>query len=140
MNKQIYDELDEYFEDSDYNNTEAHLAVQDLQELEGSNMWDYAFLAIFIGVIIQMLLFSFATRINVAFFWIYAVVGVVVLIVGVMLSNVWQEIAANPEFATTITRFPITNMLLGSYYPVAVVGMLFLGMIALFGKPPGSST
>ena len=83
-----------------------------------------------------MVLLSFATRINIAFYWIFAIVGVVVLIVGVVLSNVWQEMASQTEFATTITYFPITNAILGSYFPMIIVAILFITMIVLFGKPP----
>ena len=136
LNKDIYDGFDKYLNNSEYNDTEAHDALQKLQTIEGTNIWDYAFLAIFIGLIIQMLLFSFATRINIAFYWIFALVGIIILIVGVIVSNIWQETVASPTFADTITRFPITNMLLGTYYPIAVLGILFLGMIILFGKQP----
>ena len=136
FNKTFYDEFDDLLEEGDYNNTEAHQALEKFQTIEGTNIWDYAFLAIFIGLMIQMLLFSFATRINIAFYWIFALVGIMILIVGTVLSNVWQEVAANPVFSETILRFPIANMLLGTYYPIAVTAFLFLGMIILFGKTP----
>ena len=114
MNKQIYDKFDDYFETSDYNNTEAHQALEKIQYIEGTNIWDWAFLAIFIGLIIQIVMFSFATRINIAFYWIMVILDIPILIVGVVLSNVWQSLASNAEFATTILRFPIANLLLGS--------------------------
>jgi len=136
FNKTFYDEFDEMMDKGDYNNSEAHQTLQKIQYIEGTSIWDYAFLAIFIGLMIQMLLFSFATRINIAFYWIFALVGIMILIVGTVLSNVWQEVAANPVFSETILRFPIANMLLGTYYPIAVTAFLFLGMIILFGKTP----
>lgn len=138
INKQIYDKFDTTFEATPtLNNTEAHLAVQKFQGVEGSRIWDYAFLAIFIGMFIQMLMFSFASRTNIAFFWIFTLLGVVVLVVGTILSNIWQTMASNTEFAVTLLRFPITNMVLGSYYPTIISGIIFLGMIILFGKFPG---
>ena len=137
LNEQIYTQFDDYFEDSKYNQSEAHQVVEDFQEIERSNIWDYVFLAIFIGLMIQMLIFSFATKVNIAFFWIFVLLGIVVLIVGVMLSNIWQEMATQTEFTETILRFPITNTLLGTYYPMVIVAILFLGMIILFGKFPG---
>ena len=131
----FYSGFDQYFQQSpDYNNSEAHQSIVQIQDVENS-AWDYVFLAIFIGIIIQILMFSFASRINAAFYWLMIIIDIPILIVGVILSNVWQEIAANPEFAVTITRFPITNTLLGTYFPVAVVSLLFLAMVVLFGKP-----
>jgi len=138
MAVQIYDSLDSYLDKSDYNDTEAHKTLGKIQDVEESNIWDYAFLAIFVGLIIQIVMFSFATRINIAFYWIMVILDIPILIVGVVLSNVWQEFAANPEFATTILRFPITNTLLGTYYPIAVTILIFFASIILFGKKPGS--
>lgn len=138
LNKKVYDQFDEYFDDSNtFNGTEAHQVVNDLQGVEGGQIWDYAFLAIFIGMIIQMIMLSFASRTNIAFFWIFVILGFIVLTVGVMLSNTWQELASNPTFAETILRFPIMNGILGSYYPLMITGIMFLGMLILFGKFPG---
>jgi len=134
LNHQIYSSLDEYFGNN--SQEEAQDAIQNIDSLETSQMWDWGFLAIFIGLILQMLLLSYATRINVSFFWIFVILTIVTLIVGVVLSNIWIEIAANPEFSETITRFPITNTLLGSYFPTVIVVISFIVMLALFGKPP----
>lgn len=137
FNKEFYDKFDKYFNESEtYNQSEAHIVVEKLQAIEGSNIWDWVFLAIFMGLIMQIVLFSFASRINVAFFWIMVIVDIPILIVAVILSNIWQSIASNPVFAETILRFPITNTILGTYYPTVVVVILFLAMIILFGKPP----
>lgn len=121
MNEQVYDSLDNYFEGSaTLNNTEAHNATTELHGIEESSIWDYSFLAIFFGMMIQMLLFSFASRTNVAFFWLFVIIGIIILIIGVALSNIWQDMASNPEFATTLTRFTITNTILGTYYPTII--------------------
>jgi len=137
LNNELYDSLDEYFNDSeDYNQSEAHQAVQDIRTVENS-VWDYAFLAIFIGLLIQIVMFSFATRINIAFFWIMIIINIPLLIVGVVLSNIWQEVVANAEMVTTLARFPITNTLLGTYYPMVLTIIFFLVAIVLFGKRPG---
>ena len=140
LNKTVYDKFDEYMEDdASLNNTEAHIVVEKLQDVEGGHIWDYAFLAIFIGMLIQMIVLAFASRTNVLFFWIYVLLGIIILIVGTVLSNIWQEVASNPVFAESILRFPITNTILGSYYPTFITGFLFFGMIFIFGKFPGQT-
>ena len=126
VNDQLYTSLGDYFEENNYN--ESLVAVQKIQAIDNS-IWDYAFLAIFFGMIIQIIMFSFATRINIAFFWLMIIIDIPLIIVGVILSNIWQEIAVNPEFATTIARFPITDSLLGTYYPVAIVGLIFFSLL-----------
>jgi len=139
MTNQVWDSFDGYFNSTtDYNDSEARDAVQGIQTVENS-LYDYITLAILIGITIQLLLFSYATRISVIFYWLYGIMSIGVVILGVILSNIWQTAAANPEFATTITRFPITNTILGNYYPTIVVAIIFLVMIILFGKTPGSA-
>lgn len=139
LNAGLYGGLDKYFNNSeDYNVSEAHTALTEINTLETSNMWDYAFLAIFIGVVLQIILFSFAGRANIAFYWIMIILDIPILIVGVVLSNIWQELAANPEMLDTISRFPIANFLLGTYYPVVCVIILFISLVVLLGKSPGA--
>jgi len=134
LNNQLYQGFDDYFNKTeDFNDSEARTALQKIQTVDNS-VWDFAFLGIFIGLIIQIVLFSFATRLNIAFFWIMLLFDLPVLLVGVVLSNIWQELVSNPEFATTITRFPITNTILGTYYPIAIVFIIFLTSIIMFGK------
>lgn len=136
VNDKLYGALDKYFNEStDYNDSEAQHVLRDIQEVDNS-VWDYGFLAIFIGVMLQMVVFSFATRVNVAFFWVFAFIGIIILVIGVILAATWQELAENEEFAGTILRFPITNTLLGSYFPTAIVAVFFISIIVLFGKPP----
>lgn len=140
LDKQIYDKFDKYMNEStSYNNTEAHQVVRDLQKVEGSKIWDWVFLAVFIGMFIQMIVLAFASRTNVLFFWIYVILAMIILIVGTILSNIWQEVAVQPAFAESILRFPITNTILGSYYPTIITGFIFLGMIFIFGKFPGQT-
>lgn len=140
LNNELYDGFDKWLNDSaneGTNYSEASKALSEIQGVENS-IWDYAFLAIFIGLVIQIVMFSFATRINIAFFWLMVLLDIPILILGVILSNIWQTIAANPEFATEIARFPITNFILGTYFPVAVVFIIFISSIFLFGKRKGT--
>ena len=137
VNQQLYESLDEYFEeDPKYNDTIAP-TTEKLRTFEESRIWDNVVLAVYIGLLIQMLIFSFATRVSPVFFWLFVLSGIIIVITGAMLSNFWQEIVNQPQFAETLTRFPVTNALLGSYYPIAITAVLFLAMIILFGKPPG---
>jgi len=140
FNEKLYGALEDNFEQNeDINGTEADIAIGKLRDIEQGNTWDWVFLAIFIGTMIQMLLLSFASRNNVAFFWIFALLAIIILIAGVVLSNTWQSMVANGEFTETIARFPVTNAILGANYPMIIVGITFLFMIILFGKFPGQN-
>ena len=65
VNEKLYGALEDNFEDNaDLNATTADVTLEKLHDIEQSNIWDYAFLAIFIGLMIQMLIFSFASIVS----------------------------------------------------------------------------
>lgn len=137
VNHMFYSKMEKYLAGHEkYNNTEAHRVAQDIVRVEESSMWDYASLFILMGLIANMLIFSFATRISPVFFWLFVLMSTTIVFTAVILSNIWQTWSANPEFAETIQRFPITNALLGNYLVPIALGVIFLGLIVLFGKMP----
>ena len=135
----IYSEIDTQFSaNPDLNNTEAHQAIQEIQRTENS-LWDYAMLGIAISYVIALGFTAFTTRLHPMFFWIYVIISIIGIFLAVMLSNTWQAIADSPALADTITRFPITNLLLGSFYPTFILAVITITMILMFGKFPGDA-
>lgn len=133
----IYTEFDNYLGDSEYNDSEAHQALQTYQ-IATNSAWDYAFLGITIGYLLLLIITAFSTRISVVFYWIYILFSLVGFLVGILLSNTWQAISSEPVFAETLARFPITDLLLGTYFPTFMILILSIFLIVLFGKPGGS--
>ena len=137
VNGKLFTGLEQELNNSAYNNTEAHIRAAEFRDMNMGRTWDYAFLGIFIGSIIAIALSAYAVRISPIFYWIYGVLALVVLTLGTILSNIWQALAVEEEFATTITNFPIMNSLLGTYYPMIVTAIVVIAMVVLFGKSPG---
>lgn len=135
LNQEIYTELQDEL-NTTYNGTEA-MTVLDSWKDSDYYIWDYAFLGVFFGVLVALGLTAYAVKISPIFYWVYGIMSLVVLATGVMLSNIWQDMAADPEFSTTITRFSITNAILGSYFPLVIVAIILIAMIIIFGKPFG---
>ncbi|HUU86888.1 MAG TPA: hypothetical protein VMX17_03955 [Candidatus Glassbacteria bacterium] len=129
----VYDGLDQYFDDSKYNDTTAHQTLNQIQTYEQS-MWDYVFLAIAIGYVIMLIILGFSTQINAVFYFIYGIVAMVGLFVGVALSNAWEAMVETPALAATALRFPITDALLNNFYPIFITVVIVITMIMLFGK------
>jgi chromate transport protein ChrA len=139
LKDRLYTSLDTYFNSTPtYNESEARTALTTIHTGDNSGMWDYAFLFIAVGMLLVMALTAYSTRISPLFYWIYGVLTMIILMIGVVLSNFWQSIASNSVFSTTITRFPITNLLLGTYYPTMVTAVIIIAIVLLFGKPGGS--
>ncbi len=133
LNQEIFTAMEDDLNDT-YSDAEAMKALSSWKESDQS-IWDYAFLGIFLGVLMALGLTAYAIRISPVFYWIYGFLSLFVLVAGVVLSNMWQRAVAIPEFTTTLTRFPITDALLGSYYPLIVVVIVIISMIIIFGKP-----
>lgn len=134
LNHEIFTELQ-----SNINGTyEGTVAVSTLSEVSSKDqvIWDYAFIGVFVGCLLAVGLSAWGIRVSPIFFWIYVLMSMFILGAGVILSNVWQDVAADADFASTIARFPMTNMLLGSYYPLVVVAIMIISLGLLFGKPP----
>lgn len=133
----FYSAFDNYFENSSagLNDSTAHETLQKIQATNRS-VWDFAFLGIVMGYFLALMLTMFSTRISPVFYWIYALVAIVGLVLATILSNIWQGAVENPEFAVTITRFPMMNTILGTYYPIFITVVIVLAMVLLFGKNP----
>lgn len=113
--------------------SEANKTLATVIKFEKSQ-WDYFFLAIVIGYVMSLVTLAFTTPTNPWFFAIFVVFSSIGLFVGVALSNTWQAFAEAPALVSTVDRFPITDLLLGNFYPLFVTMMIVLVMIMLFGK------
>ncbi len=122
---------------TEFQNSSAITSIQKIRTVDDS-AWDYGFLAIYIGSIAALCVTAYSTKISPVFYWVYGLLSLGILAVGVMLSNSWQAMAETSMMSETITRYPITNFLLGSYAPLAVTAMIIITMILLFGKTPES--
>lgn len=118
-------------------NSSAIPAIQKIRAVDDV-AWDYAFLGIYVAIMLGLGMTSYATRINIAFFWVYIIMSLVVLMLGIMLSNAWQTAATNEQLSESVARFPITNFFLGSYAPTAITALILVTALLLFAKPPES--
>lgn len=97
-------------------------------------MWDYFFLAIVFAYTLSLMVLAFTTPTNPWLFAIFTILSSIGLFVGVALSNAWQKFAEADAMATTIARFPITDLILGNFYPIFVTIIFTAVMVMLFGK------
>src|SRR3990167_1270413 len=68
-------------------NTTVTDTTSRLLAVERSRTWDYGVLFIYIGMIISLMMTAYAVRVHVIFFWIYILISLIVLFLGVVLSN-----------------------------------------------------
>jgi len=139
MSNQFFGTLDNYFNNTEaYNETTVHETTRYIQSDENLS-WDYGILIIIIGMFLGLLVSAFLTRTSPAFFWIYILLCLIILVFAVVVQSIWQSLAASPAFAEDAARFPISNALLGSYMPTFAMAIIMLTIILLFGKTPQES-
>lgn len=119
------------------NGTEVSDTLATLVQVE-QTVWDYAILGVILGIVLNLILFSFATRISPVFYWLFAMLSLLTLFIGSIMSNIWQEMVSQPSFAADIARFPISNAILGNSSVLFITTIVItIGIIITFGKAPG---
>lgn len=136
---QIYSSIDDNYIETYQNNTIADQTLDQVITFEQS-MWDYFFLAIFASYLLVLIFIGFETPVDVKFYLIYAIVAMLGVFIGAVLSNVWEALAENPEFSSTLARFPITDAILNNFFPTVIIVSIVLTMILLFGKRLGGTS
>lgn len=120
--------------DDDYNDSQAQQTLQKIQTDTNDSM-DYVILYFIVGVVLSMSILSYSTRISNVYFFIYIMASFFIVMIATITSTVWQNLSENSEFAVTITRFPITDTLLKTYYPTFALVLVLITVVFLFGKP-----
>ena len=101
--------------------------------------WDYVTVAVMIGILISLITTAFLTRISPAFYWIYILFGIIIVIAGSMFSVLWQTITEQSIYADAVTRYPMTDAILGNNFILIAVSLfVILAIIFIFGKGGGS--
>lgn len=114
------------------------IAISKLQQIHQVDrvIWDYFFLAVFMVYIVSVGLSAYATRISPVFFWLYGILSLVGLLVGVISSNMYQAFITNNALSDVANRFPITNFVLGDYYPTIITLIICITLGLIFSKTP----
>lgn len=82
---------------------------------------------------IGMIIGSFFVRSHPIFFIIMVILLLITFVVGMLLSNVYQEVVSNPDLADAANALPMTNWVMGHLLEVMLV-MGTTGLIALYAK------
>ena len=111
------------------------VAVGVLEDAESRiTMLDYFVLAVLVGFLLAIVITGYFIGGNALFMVIYFVVGAVLVFVGMVLSNVWENIVNSSAFGLTISSFGVSNHII-SYLPIYLSVAIFLGLVSMFAKP-----
>lgn len=102
------------------NNTEANETLNIISENYPS-MFDGAFMFVFIGLWITVLVASFMIDSHPIFFVVSLILMIAVTVVSVFLGNAYEEIMLDTDFNDVTASFPATHFILSNLLMVVIV-------------------
>ena len=100
-----------------------------------TNVWDYAFLTLFLGLAIALMITSYVLQSNPGMFFIILVIVSIIAGVAGYLANAFSDVMSNNTIlGASSDNFPITVFIL-DHYMLSVIVIVFLMLIVFFAKP-----
>jgi|ETNvirnome_2_300_1030623.scaffolds.fasta_scaffold01328_11 hypothetical protein len=90
----------------------------------------FTLISFFIGLIIA----SIYIDVNPAVIMVFVIVLVIAVILAGQVSNAFEQFSAQDELTSSVASFPLTSLILGSYFPVIILVIGMVVIIILYGK------
>lgn len=120
------------------NITQINSSDKTVEVLQASKIttqrYDYIVFGIFIGLIFGLMITSWFIGGNPIFMFIYFIMVIIGVALSAIQANTWESVSQASQFGSTVTAFPLTNLIL-TYYPVYIAIIGLVGLIVMFGKP-----
>lgn len=109
------------------------------QTTGGLGLFNVLYPFLLMGLIIMCVVSVFFIDSHPVFFFISLIVLGVVILLGIVFSNIYQQITTDSQFGNTSTNFSVINIFM-KYLPWVIAVIVIVVMIVLFGRPGGGST
>lgn len=99
-------------------------AINNLDSMYGSSI-DQGFLFLMVGLCIAALIMAMMVAIHPVFFFFYLILLTIVIFLGGVFSNIYQEMATHPEMTAVATKLVYTSHIM-EYLPmiIGVIGFI----------------
>jgi hypothetical protein len=94
-----------------------------------------AFVFLFGGMILAMMLSSFMVRVHPAWLFLYIIFLVIAVILTVPLANIYSEMIANETLNPIASQLTVINWVMQNSIKI-LIGAVALSLVILFSKPP----
>ncbi len=132
FSKAFLDITGELKSSSQFSNT----TIETIEGVEEKTIPLLDFLVFFslISLIIGLIISSIYIKVHPALTIIFIIGGVVAVFLAGQLANVFAEISADPELASTASQFTLTNIILGQYFPLIILIVVIIVVVILYSK------
>ena len=83
----------------------------------------------FVGLHLGVLILAYFLRSHPVFLVLIFLIAAIIALISGPLSNVYQEVAADPEFASTVAELPKMNYVLNNFPKFEVIFTFITGII-----------
>lgn len=134
---QVFDELKEPENLGSSNNTITQInKVQNFMIGGFDQLVFFIMIAVFIG----LLTLAVFTDFHPIVLGVLILVFILLIILGGMFANVYDEVASTDILASTADEFTFTNLIMGSRLPVIIAVMGIISIIIIFAKRGGQTS
>lgn len=106
------------------------------QTIGGVGLFDTLYPFLLFGIILMCIVSAMMYNSHPVFFFISIIILAVTILLGVVYSNVYQQITESTEFGSTKDSFSVTTFIM-RYLPFIIALLVIIFMIVMFGKPGG---
>lgn len=129
---QLYKEFNDGVQADTGISTEAKELSADV-ETKYPKVFDQMFALVVVMLWIALIVTTYLIDTNPVFFVIVFIMLVVVFVVGMELSNYYEEFSESDDLSTSAAEFPLTNWIMNHLLYI-IIAMVITGAIALYAK------
>ena len=103
-----------------------------------NNTSDWAFVAIFVLMILSLIISSFLIYTHPVFAIVFIIMLMIFIVVSIYVANVYYEYSRIPEFANALANLPMTDWILTNL-PLITLVLGVLSIIVIYSKFQGQN-
>lgn len=94
---------------------------------------DWLFVVVYVGFLIGLIISGFLVETHPIFFIVYVILFIIAIFLSAMVGNIWYLTSTSSAFTTTVTKFSITDFMMGKL-PLftGIAGMI--GLIIIYAR------
>lgn len=136
----LFDGMDTALTNTNLNGTVQHQAVEEFAEFNRT-AWDQITIVIMVAILLSLIFTAYLTRVSPAFYWIYIIFSIFIVMLGSMFSSFWDTMTAQDIYSTTINNYPMTDAIFGNNFVFIILSLfIILLIIFIFGKGGENAT
>jgi len=117
----------------EFQNNTVETTVNFIQD-NANNFLDFFIFILFIGLVIGLIIFSSTIEISPVYIGVFIMLMIIVIFLAGIFANMFSEIIEDEEISNSANQFKLTKFVLGSNFPIIILGVIIITLVILYGK------